>query len=149
MKSLTFLLSVLAVALVVLAPRFASSSSRAAFARAEQPAAPAEALPQGYGTDAVVAFYEALLQEKPPTIEQERAIFTASSGVRTRLVVGDKGEGDVEPMKRTPEQRRARELQIKNVADAGPVVLEYLRKHSDSFIPVGGLKVGSCDCTVR
>jgi hypothetical protein len=62
------------------------------------------------GTDLVVAFYKALLQEAPPTLEQENSLFN-SSGSRTRLVAAGLGK------------------------DKDPVVLEFIRKHKDSFLP--------------
>jgi hypothetical protein len=96
--------------------------------------------PDNVATDQVVAFYKALLQKEPPTIEQERAIFTETSVLRHQLVLGKGGPQntkDIEPMKRTPEDRKKRLLEDKQVVAAGPVVLKYFREHKNWFLPIG------------
>jgi hypothetical protein len=102
------------------------------------PATTASAFATDAGTDLVVAFYRAILQKDPPTREQEMALFTSQSSMRWRLVVG-KGDPqdaqDVEPMKRTAEQRARRRRQEEKVNAAGPVVLAWFREHRDRFLP--------------
>lgn len=94
--------------------------------------------PAGDPASALVAsFYKALLQEEPPTRDQELALFAELSTVRARLVLGRRDEPDDEPMHRTQAYfQHRRQLEAKVVA-AGPVVLTYLRNHKEWFIPYG------------
>lgn len=73
--------------------------------------APSTAPSGDAGTDIVAAFYKALLQETPPTLEQENALFGPESGLRNRLV--DAGLGK----------------------DKDPVILDFLRNHKELFLP--------------
>jgi hypothetical protein len=90
------------------------------------------------GTELVVSFYKALLQDEPPTREQELALFQPNSGIRIKLAPVKRDPEDLqdyEPMTQTPEQRARRERQREEVAAAGPVALTYLRQHRDWFVP--------------
>lgn len=95
------------------------------------------------GTNLVVKFYGALLQQEPPTREQELEIFDPSCSIRTRLVIGEGDPRDaIKPMNRTAEDRARRRLQDEKVAAAGPVVLTYFRTHKDWFLPKNMRSVG-------
>lgn len=63
------------------------------------------------GSELVAAFYKALLQDNPPTLEQEKALLTPSEGLRSRLVEGGFG------------------------TEKDPVILLFLRKHKELFLP--------------
>lgn len=64
------------------------------------------------GTEAVAAFYRALLQDGQPTLEQERSIFADDPSIRKYLEIQNK-----EP-------------------DKDPVILQFFRAQKNSFIPV-------------
>lgn len=72
------------------------------------------------GPPAVIRFYDGLLQEQPPTLEQERSVFTVSPVMRKEFA---------EAMGRSRED-----------ADKEPVVYEFFRAHRDWFLSRGGLK---------
>jgi hypothetical protein len=61
-------------------------------------------------SDLVASFYRALVQENPPTYEQETELFS-SSGLRTQAIGKDK------------------------VPERSPILLELFRKHKDLFFP--------------
>lgn len=63
------------------------------------------------GTELVVAFYKVLLQDSPRTLEQEKYLFNPTPGLRERLVAGGQGKAK------------------------DPVILEFLCKRKDLFLP--------------
>lgn len=63
--------------------------------------------------EVVAAFYRALLQEDPPTLEQENSIFDKMSGLRTYLV------------------------KVKGKQPDDPVLLQYFRDNKEWFLPKG------------
>lgn len=73
------------------------------------------------GTDLVVGFYKALLQETPPTLEQEKSLFNPLPGIRARLVAGGQGK------------------------DKDPLILEFFRKNKAIFFPKKLRSVDSVD----
>jgi hypothetical protein len=71
----------------------------------------------------VALFYKALLQESPPTLEQERTIFSDQQWIRDYLVAQGRRGGH------------------------GAVVLDFFRAHRDLFIPANmkptGIQISS------
>jgi hypothetical protein len=76
------------------------------------------------GTDHVVAFYKALLQKEPPTLEQEQSLFNPTPGLRSRMVLAGKGKAN------------------------DPVILAFFREHKDLFFPKKLRSVDSVDNVV-
>ncbi|MEX0776053.1 MAG: hypothetical protein WD042_10125 [Phycisphaeraceae bacterium] len=62
-------------------------------------------------TNLVVSFYEALLQEKAPSLQQEKELFGEQSSLRTNLI------------------------EMQGYKASSPVILQLCRKHKDLFLP--------------
>lgn len=90
--------------------------NEAALRSATQPVAPRPASGDA-GADAVAMFYQLLLQEERPTLQQEQALFAKSTSVRGHLVDSGKRATD-------------------------PVLLDYFREHKQWFVPSDMKNVG-------
>jgi ankyrin repeat protein len=76
----------------------------------------AQPAPRDAASDNVVSFYKALLQDAPPTIEQERALFDMDMNLtlRNQLISGSNGKS----------------------TDKDPVLLQLFRKNKAIFLPI-------------
>lgn len=97
-----------------------------------------EQITEDAGTDLVTRFYRVLLQEEPPTAEQEKQIFVPKSALRSSIAISQMGLQEppyTEPMLRSqPEREKWREFSAR-IAEAGPLVLNHFRAHKEKFLP--------------